>query len=915
MPSDHRKASSSGWSFPKGHALVPRPVSLLLVVAACVPLAGASATLAELSPVETSPQLIAGGFEAPTGLAVHPEGDLFVSDLKTGVLYRLTPAPDGRFIRGLVYAGLDHPVGVAVEPGGHLLVAEAGKERVVRFAKLNGLFSAVPEPVIEKLRRPLWLTPDGIGNIFVSASGVEVPKGRHPTPQPKGDLLLKHDLNGHLSVVADRFKQLRGLTFDSTGNLLVASRGRKDNQRETEPGAGAIFAIHLPQNTVSRVIGSGFKAPRDLTVDILGALFFTAKRSMPGESDPAGMEQETDETAGLLEEDEREKQAERYGKPARGVILKAAFKADGTLQTLTTFAAGLRSPSGLAFDREGHLYVADASRGLVLRFQAPAPPVLDPPLPLWTNQRLLTVKGAAEPHTLITVLGGMAPMAGITATPTNAARGTFELMVPLTPNTQQTLRVLATGGEGNGLTSVATETAVTQDELPPETLITGGSSGVLSSSSATFTFTGSDNLSQPEHLRFAQSLDEAPYSPLTAGSMVTLTNLSPGSHTFRVKAQDQAGNDDPTPAERTFTVLARPTITGVSPMSGSVGSTVTISGQNFETTAANNRVTFNGVAAIVTSATSTTITATVPSGAGSGLITVTTPGGTETFPTAFSVVIPLVLMITGPADGATIAATNVLVRGTIVGAVGDSAVSVNGVPAYVNNGQWVAEAPLVSGSNILIVTATDATGVQSTASRAVIGAPPLSEPVLLRALPESGVSPLVVTWQVLNQTGRPLVRFELDEIGSGTFGPPMAIFEGMKSTYTAPGFVFPTLRVTDDQGRTYTTSTIVNVETAQAVTLRFQSRWNGFKARLQAGDISGALGFLAPGLQPRFQILFQQLGPDLPAIAAGLGTLEVVEQAENLAETAIIQQENGVPVLHFLYFRRDSLGRWLIEEM
>jgi hypothetical protein len=61
--------------------------------------------------------------------------------------------------------------------------------------------------------------------------------------------------------------------------------------------------------------------------------------------------------------------------------------------------------------------------------------------------------------------------------------------------------------------------------------------------------------------------------------------------------------------------------------------------------------------------------------------------------------------------------------------------------------------------------------------------------------------------------------------------------------------------------------------------------------------------------------VFQQLGADLPGIAAGLGNLEVLEQLDDLAEAVIVQQENGVPRLYFIYFRRDSLGRWLIEEM
>jgi hypothetical protein len=53
-----------------------------------------------------------------------------------------------------------------------------------------------------------------------------------------------------------------------------------------------------------------------------------------------------------------------------------------------------------------------------------------------------------------------------------------------------------------------------------------------------------------------------------------------------------------------------------------VGTTVTITGTDFSTTAANNTVTFNGVAATVTAATSTQLTVTVPTDATTGAITV-----------------------------------------------------------------------------------------------------------------------------------------------------------------------------------------------------------------------------------------------------------------------------------------------------
>ncbi|WP_310594203.1 LamG-like jellyroll fold domain-containing protein [Flavobacterium sp.] len=57
-----------------------------------------------------------------------------------------------------------------------------------------------------------------------------------------------------------------------------------------------------------------------------------------------------------------------------------------------------------------------------------------------------------------------------------------------------------------------------------------------------------------------------------------------------------------------------PTITSFSPTSGAVGTAVTITGTGFNTTASNNVVYFDGVKAVVTSATATSLTVTVPSG-------------------------------------------------------------------------------------------------------------------------------------------------------------------------------------------------------------------------------------------------------------------------------------------------------------
>jgi len=71
-------------------------------------------------------------------------------------------------------------------------------------------------------------------------------------------------------------------------------------------------------------------------------------------------------------------------------------------------------------------------------------------------------------------------------------------------------------------------------------------------------------------------------------------------------------------------LLAQPTISSFSPLSGPVGSTITITGTNFSTVPANNIVYFGTGFATVTAATSTALTVTVPTGASYQPITVTT---------------------------------------------------------------------------------------------------------------------------------------------------------------------------------------------------------------------------------------------------------------------------------------------------
>ncbi|MDP3512123.1 MAG: IPT/TIG domain-containing protein, partial [Sulfuritalea sp.] len=90
-------------------------------------------------------------------------------------------------------------------------------------------------------------------------------------------------------------------------------------------------------------------------------------------------------------------------------------------------------------------------------------------------------------------------------------------------------------------------------------------------------------------------------------------------------------------AVATLQILPKILITALSPSTGPVGSPVTITGESFDPTAANNEVRFNGERAVVGSASATTLQVIVPVRATSGPVTVTTPAGSATSPTPFTV--------------------------------------------------------------------------------------------------------------------------------------------------------------------------------------------------------------------------------------------------------------------------------------
>ena len=369
------------------------------------------------------------------------------------------------------------------------------------------------------------------------------------------------------------------------------------------------------------------------------------------------------------------------------------------------------------------------------------------------------------------------------------------------------------------------------DNTPPDTTIVDGPAATTSATTVTFVFTGSDNLTPSGSLLFSWRADNGSFSNFSAGTSVTLTNLTPGSHLFQVKARDLAGNEDPTPAESVFTVANGPAIT-----------------------------------------------------------------------------------ITSPSAGAAVPEGVLIVRGTVDGNGQDVAVSVNGSPAAVEGSVFAVQVPVSPGTVSLAAIAVGSNGATGlhAIDVSVFGTSAGARATSLVVAPGNGIAPFTARFSV---SGTAVATVTMDFEGDGIpdfTGPSL---NDQFFTYTVPGIYFPTAVIDDGQGTQTTISSVVFVESAASANTRFQNLWNGLRGRLAAGDIQGALAYLSPDIQPRFAAVFQNLAPNLQSIAAGLETPVIVEQIDDMAETVIVRQRGSTPFLFFIYFRRDGLGRWFIEEM
>jgi hypothetical protein len=259
-------------------------------------------------------------------------------------------------------------------------------------------------------------------------------------------------------------------------------------------------------------------------------------------------------------------------------------------KTLSSVADGDHSYAATAMDAANNTSPVSGFTHLTVDTVGPAAPAISSPADgSYNNTGTVVLSGTAEANSAVTVLDGG------TSKGTTSTDGSGAWTKTLSPIADGSHSYTATATDAANNTSPASGTThVTVDTVAPATSITGGPSGATNQASPSFGFSSNETGSTFQ-CKLAGPGQASTYS--ACFSPAQYSGLADGAYTLTVRATDQAGNTDPSPPSRSFTVdtvtPAVPTIS--SPADGSYNNAgnVTLSG----TAEANSTVTiFDGAA-------------------------------------------------------------------------------------------------------------------------------------------------------------------------------------------------------------------------------------------------------------------------------------------------------------------------------
>ncbi len=543
---------------------------------------------------------IAAQLARSNGVAVDGAGNVFIGDTHSHRIRRVdasgtitTIAGGGSFSGDggpSVEAGLNRPRGVAVDGTGNLYIVDTNNHRIHRVDASGTIttiagtgergFSEDNVPAVRaQLDRPTGVTLDGAGNLYVADTG--------------NQRIRRVDASGIIATIAGTGEygdngdggpavqaQLAfptGVAVDAAGNLYIADSYNHRIRRVDASG------------TITTIAGTG-------------------ARGFSGDGGPAVVAQLHEPRGVAVDGSGNLYIADFYNHRVRRV------DASGTITTIAgTGARGfsgdggpavqaqLAFPTGVAVDAAGNLYIADSYNHRIRRVDL--------------SGTITTIAGAGARG--YSGDGGPAVVAQLHEPKGVTVDDAGNLYIADTDNHR--IRVLTRPSSLRPPTNL-TATAVSPSQI-----------------NLTWKDNSNNETSFRVQRRVARSTNWVQTATTAANvTMFSNTGLSQATtYHYRVRAFNDTEFSTFSNEAVATTLAPPPTVTGFTPMSGPVGTRVTLTGTHFLGATA---VEFNGVNALQFEVVSgTSLQATVPMGATSGPISVVTSGETATSADLFTV--------------------------------------------------------------------------------------------------------------------------------------------------------------------------------------------------------------------------------------------------------------------------------------
>lgn len=258
---------------------------------------------------------------------------------------------------------------------------------------------------------------------------------------------------------------------------------------------------------------------------------------------------------------------------------------------------------------------------------------------------------AGSPLTFtVTATGGTAPYVDYEVVATNTATGVLTVLGTSdsgswTPSTPGTYDIAATVTDTAGISKTSVTRTLRVDPVANQLPVANAGSDLTitsPTSAVQLMGSGTDADGPTPSPQWTQVTGPNTAVLATASLLNTAASgLVVGIYQFRLTVTDDKGGTKFDDVIVTVTAQAVPTITSFTPGSGPVGLVLTLIGTGFGATQGSSTLTINGVQApSVTSWSDTSVQFTVPTGATTGKITLTTAAGTAISATDFSVQLP-----------------------------------------------------------------------------------------------------------------------------------------------------------------------------------------------------------------------------------------------------------------------------------